>query len=302
MKKDVLLDYLEKEKIRLGNGTDHGILLEKVINMVLKARPLEEDPLDLYSRMAREVREFSTDKVRTVVFGGGAGLSSILGGDSSLEGWAGHPFRGLKEHFKLLSVVVCTTDDGGSSGDLIRRLPLVALGDIRRVILSSITPRGLKSVYGRLTGEQVGALPGLLGKIINHRFKGKNGSTIRKRKTILTLLPKKARALLPEALALYLDETWTRILSHGALASLPLESHCLGNLLLASEIYGGLSGREGHRPVPTHEEMIKGIQKFARMAGAGSKRIWPATTSQGELRFLYTNGVVISGEHKSSVS
>jgi len=81
---------------------------------------------------------------------------------------------------------------------------------------------------------------------------------------------------------------------------LPLRNHCLGNLLLVSEIYRDAPADE--TAAPGHKAVIDGIHRFARMVGAGWKTVWPVSTRQGELKFLYSSGVVVTGEHKSSVS
>jgi len=46
---------------------------------------------------------------------------------------------------------------------------------------------------------------------------------------------------------------------------------------------------------------IQEICEFAQKIGAGHRSLYPATTTQGELQFLYAHGVISSGEHKSSL-
>ncbi|HEU6439806.1 MAG TPA: gluconeogenesis factor YvcK family protein [Terriglobales bacterium] len=57
---------------------------------------------------------------KTVVIGGGTGLSTLL--------------RGIKEHTSNITAVVTVADDGGSSGRLREELGIPAVGDIRNCI------------------------------------------------------------------------------------------------------------------------------------------------------------------------
>jgi len=294
--RSAVVDFLERENYPSLERDEQRALLEKVIDLVLGRTPPVEDTLDLYGAMIREIDGFKTKKLKAVVFGGGTGLSTILGGDSTRPGWGDGPFAGLKELFADLSVVVCATDDGGSSGELVRRLPIIALGDLRRAILSSVTRAGLNRVCGGIDRSLIDALPRLLQKIINHRFAG--GSL----RAVLSLLTASERALMPETLAASLEEGWAFFKKHEILGTLRLKGHCLGNLLLLSEIYQCAKRSPKKGAVPGHRQVLQGIRRFARKLGAGQKKIYPVSTNQGELKFLYTNGVVVSGEHKSSVS
>jgi len=294
--RSAVVDFLERENYLSLERGEQRALLEKVIDLVLGPTPPGEDTLDLYGAMIREIDEFTTRSLKAVVFGGGTGLSTILGGDSTQPGWSESPFSGLKERFADLSAVVCATDDGGSSGELVRRLPIIALGDLRRAILSAVTRNGLKKIYAGSDPGGIDALPRLLQKIVNHRFAGR---TLR---SVSQLLTASERALLPEALAAYLEETWTFFRTDEELGALSVKGHCLGNLLLLSEIYRCARPPRKKGAVPGHRQVLKGIKRFAHNLGAGQEKIYPVSTNQGELKFLYTNGVVVSGEHKSSVS
>lgn len=295
-RRSAVVDFLERENYLSLERREQRALLEKVIGLVLGRTPPGEDTLDLYGAMIREIEEFSTRKMKAVIFGGGTGLSTILGGDSTQPGWCETPFFGLKEHFEDLTVAVCVTDDGGSSGELVRRLPVIALGDIRRAVLSAVTRKGLKRVYQETGSDRIDALPGLLQKLMNHRFK-RNRST-----SVLNLLSSAERRLIPKALAAYLEESLAFFRSHGDLKTLSTKGHCLGNLLLLSEIYRSVGTARKARTAPDHKQVLRGIGRLARAVGAGKIKIYPVSTHQGELKFLYTNGVVVSGEHKSSVS
>lgn len=85
--------------------------------------------------------------MRVVVLGGGTGLSNVVGGDSRRADWKETPFTGLKEVFPRLHSIVCVTDDGGSTGEMLKDFPLIGLGDLRHVLLSSIRSAHLKEQY-----------------------------------------------------------------------------------------------------------------------------------------------------------
>ena len=59
---------------------------------------------------------------RVVAIGGGTGLSTLL--------------RGLKQHTSNITAVVTVTDDGGSSGQLIRDKGMIPPGDIRNCLVA----------------------------------------------------------------------------------------------------------------------------------------------------------------------
>ena len=75
---------------------------------------------------------------KVVVFGGGTGMSCLL--------------KGLKEFPLEITSVVSVCDDGGSAGILRDEFNTVAMGDIRRVLVS-------------LSKEEK-----LLDKLLNYRF------------------------------------------------------------------------------------------------------------------------------------
>lgn len=297
-----ILDFLGRENFSDSSPAEQRTLLENVINLILRGEPPGEDALGLYTEMLREVEKFSTKGMKAVVFGGGNGLSSILGGDNTKEAWGESPYSGLKMLFEDLTVVVCVTDDGGSTGELIRRVPVIAVGDIRRAVLSAVTPRNLQRAYRGITAERVEELPGLLQKIVNHRFGERAGLPARSLKTVLSLVPAARRALVPEELSSRLESAWQLFKKHPVLSRVPVRSHCLGNLLLTAEIYRRVPPGSDETEPPGHRAVVDGIHHFAHMMGSGWKTVYPVSTRQGELRFLYTNGVVVTGEFKSSVS
>ncbi len=77
---------------------------------------------------------------RIVAIGGGTGLSTML--------------RGLKSHTSNIVAVVTVTDDGGSSGRLVRQLNMPPPGDIRNCLVA-------------LADEE-----GIMTQLLQHRFRG----------------------------------------------------------------------------------------------------------------------------------
>jgi len=119
-------------------------LEEKLVELVLSGPPA--GPLHVNAGMAElagVLSQVDTRDLNVVVFGGGTGLSNVIGGDSRNSGWPSNPFSGMKEIFPLTRSIVCVTDDGGSTGELLKDLPIVADGDIRHVLLSSIRKQKL---------------------------------------------------------------------------------------------------------------------------------------------------------------
>jgi len=82
--------------------------------------------------LAKQVMSSDLQKTRIVVLGGGTGLSTIIGGNSQMPDWPDQPCLGMKQQFPLLNSIVCTTDDGGSTGLLLKSLPMIGIGDLRK--------------------------------------------------------------------------------------------------------------------------------------------------------------------------
>ncbi|MCI5167034.1 MAG: YvcK family protein, partial [Candidatus Electrothrix sp. GM3_4] len=127
-----------------------GSLTERVLAFALGEEPpcgvpgcTQED----WRSLAAGLRHVDVKKVRVVVLGGGTGLSNVVGGDSRRADWKETPFTGLKEVFPHLHSIVCVTDDGGSTGEMLKDFPLIGLGDLRHVLLSSIRSVNLKEQY-----------------------------------------------------------------------------------------------------------------------------------------------------------
>jgi hypothetical protein len=75
-----------------------GNLSERVISLLLDGIPRDTPPAIAaeFSRLIRQVSKFATADLNVVVFGGGTGLSNIVGGDSRRREWVQSPFEGLK--------------------------------------------------------------------------------------------------------------------------------------------------------------------------------------------------------------
>ena len=93
-------------------------------------------------------KRFLSRGPKTVVIGGGTGLSTLL--------------RGIKEHTSNITAVVTVADDGGSSGRLRAELGIPAVGDIRNCIaaLADSEPLMAELLQYRFPGEAEASLGG----------------------------------------------------------------------------------------------------------------------------------------------
>jgi uncharacterized cofD-like protein len=280
-------------------------LLEKIVYLVLEGKGPWEETTPAFSRIVQEIRHYPTNAVKTVVFGGGTGLSSILSSaEAAVRGPSPARLSGLNRLFPELTVAVCMTDDGGSSGRILRCVPAIAVGDIRRAVLASVTSRGLSALYGSMDPSAIEAVVRFLHTAVNHRF------SLRARPHAvwnpLLLVPRQERDAIPGELVSYLSNLGRYFAGHPFLGAIPLEGQCLGNLWLIAAMYrcresDSTRSMRSRSPHPLHRHIIAGIHEFAERIGAGRGRVFPASTTQGELRFLYSHGVVSCGEHKSSL-
>ena len=228
-------------------------------------------------------------EARVVVLGGGTGLSTVLGGNASLPAWGERPVAGLKREFRDVSVGVCTTDDGGSTGQLVRRLPMIGIGDTRKVMLS-LMDRG---EWLRRHGPEVPALD-IIRQVFQHRFGERVPSRAELRDPVRVLPPEQRKAcpasLRAELKALAQDAPdWV-------LEALRAPRHCLGNLLLTLAVFRGVRTPRA----PTLAEMERGLAEAARVIGAPPGRVHPATASPGALIYEYANGVVAAGQSRAA--
>ncbi len=227
---------------------------------------------------------------RVVVLGGGTGLSTVLGGNASLAAWPERPAAGLVREFRTIHVGVCTTDDGGSTGELVRRLPMIGIGDMRKVMLSMIDREALAARYG--TDAPVLKM---IQQVFLHRF----GSRAPRRAELrdpARVLPPALRAACPRALRRALAGL-TADMPPDLEARLRVPGHCLGNLLLTAAVFGG--GREVVR-APAAAAVDAGLRRVAEAIGAPPGRVLAATASPGTLIYEYANGVVASGQSRAA--
>lgn len=278
-----------------------GNIAEKVISLLVDGNPegISRALSARFSSLVESIRDIDSKDARIVLFGGGTGLSNIIGGDSRRLEWPQSPFKGLKEEFLYCNSIVCVTDDGGSTGELLKTLPLLALGDLRHVLLSSLQESGISRKYG-LDHDSAHRLAIALHAVFNHRF---------------TSRPKSYRQLLddtgadfeniPDELVSFINKLSKALFTDKRLSPALQSPQCLGNLLLASVIYKqfspDLSAAEliaSHQIVRT--ATICGLAEFCRMLGLSPHAVLPCVTTNSRLKVLYSNGVLVSGENKSA--
>jgi uncharacterized cofD-like protein len=109
---------------------------------------LKDGKMDVYLR-----RQQLAQGPRIVAMGGGTGLSTLL--------------RGLKQHSSNITAIVTVTDDGGSSGQLIRDKGMIPPGDIRNCLvaladaeksMTDLFQHRFKDDSGSLSGHAMGNL------------------------------------------------------------------------------------------------------------------------------------------------
>ena len=300
---DALGRSLELLKARTLSPLDqlpHADLREKLVELVLYGEPkgLDAETGAQFQRLRTALEEKAVEDVRIVVFGGGTGLSNLIGGDSRSATWARRPFVGLKELFPHTRAIVCVTDDGGSTGELQKDLPLIALGDLRHVMLSSIQSARLQSLYG-LTSTQALETVSTLSSLFNHRFKQRPESAA-------TLVAEAGvdLAWLPEAMGGTLTGLVECLFIDPRLEPTLSRPHCLGNLLLAAAIYTELPSEITNDEIMANHALMaaslhRGLGVLAAIIGAGEQAVLPCTSTQAQLSLLYSNGVHVTGEYKS---
>ncbi|NCD33766.1 MAG: YvcK family protein [Spartobacteria bacterium] len=228
---------------------------------------------------------------RVVVIGGGTGLSTLLGGNSKYSNWAAQSDVGMKRSFEHLHAVVCTTDDGGSTGLLLRHFPFVGIGDIRKVCLSMIDVGTLAACYG-LSDAGAHTLVSDVQRIINYRFTDPVDATVFHHPDVI------AEHVLPGNLVHFLRSTMKWLTSEG-IPILPLKDQCMGNLLLTACIYQDAGD---FAQTPSAEALRAGISRFARAIGSRPGCIHGASAMPGQLFFRYEHGVEVCGQNKSGRS
>lgn len=242
------------------------------------------------------VLDLDLSGTRAVIIGGGTGLSTVVGGNSNMPDWANRPFVGLKEGFPDLQVVVCTTDDGGSTGRLLKQLPMIAIGDLRKSFVSMVRVANLEKRYGFTEGQALDFVR-LVARIFNYRFVSEHGDQ-RMLKEPLLAAPPAIRSICPAPFAAALRALGRYILPGGEGPAIDPKGHSLGNLLLTAAIFRSSRGRTG-RP-PRLKEVESAINELCRLAGVTPGSLHPATATPGQLRFRYANGIEVYGQSKSA--
>ncbi len=294
------LEQLMARQLSAFDLLPHSDLREKLVELVLYGEPasLDAETASQFQHLRAALEDKVVEGVRIVVFGGGTGLSNLIGGDSRSATWARKPFVGLKELFPHTRSIVCVTDDGGSTGELQKDLPLIALGDLRHVLLSSIQSGRLQSLYG-LTLTRAVEVVSLLSLLFNHRFEQRPGSAamlVAQTGVDLSCLP------LPmgEALAGLIDH----LFSDPRLEPTLSRPHCLGNLILAAAIYAEVPPEISNDELMVSHDLLaaplaRGLATLTAMLGAEEQAVLPCTSTQAQLSVLYSNGVLVAGEYKS---
>lgn len=250
------------------------------------------------TKLAEQILRFDLRDTRVVILGGGTGLSTIVGGNSQLPNWPGRSDMGVKQEFDNLDYVVCTTDDGGSTGKLLKLLPMIGVGDLRKLLLSSIQQKNLQRKYG-VRGEQIYRVLCIIHHLFNYRFTLPTEDFTYYKNPLLLVSPD-LRASCPKVLTSTLCELGTYVSPRGSGPTIPPAGHALGNIFLTAAIFMAANGRTDRAPVL--REIQAGINRIADLIGAPVGRIHAATATPGQLKFRYTNGVEVYGQSKSALA
>ncbi len=286
-----VLEELSEECCRPLDLLSQEELVEKLIELDVSGVPEGPDVLTGgLASLAAQLATINTENLEVVVFGGGTGLSNVIGGDSRNPAWPKDPFHGVKSLFPNTRSIVCVTDDGGSTGEMLKDFPLIALGDLRHVLLSAVQRERLADQYGLGHGEAVMAA-GVLHGLFNHRFSSRPDSLdslLEKAGVELSLLPDEMADGLKRLLEfIFTDERFITPLTR---------PHCLGNLLLAATIYIGVVPGED----VSCKQLVKGLKELAELIGAFPEAVLPCTTTPANFKAIYANGVLVTGENRSS--
>ena len=296
-----LIEQLSSKNLTAFDFIPQRDIREKLVDLVLNGVPeyADYESSILFRQLYKNLTQTKVDKVNIVVFGGGTGLSNIIGGDCRQTAWKNRPFKGLKDFFPETKAVICVTDDGGSTGELLKDLPVIALGDIRHVLLSSVQLRKLTELYD-LTTSEAENVAGVLSTLFNYRFKNKPTS-------VEALLNECGADLdtLPGGLSNYIRRALD-ICYHDPRSKIIFErAHCLGNIIVLSLLISSFSGDfeiNNFLRFDTEkgELLFKNLSECSKLLGAAEDAVLPSTLTPAQLRFLYSNGVQVTGEHKSS--
>lgn len=223
---------------------------------------------------------------KVVVLGGGTGLSAVLGRVQE----QGRPPDGLFYEFAHVDVAICPTDDGGSSGELVRRLPLLGIGDFRKVILSMASPEALEIRYN----ENGYDLYQLIHKLFNYRFYGT--PTREALRDPVSILDIPFRKICPFNLREELIELMNGVVGGELEQRFHAPNHAMGNLILATAILKETSDLS--KPPPP-EAVVHGLTRIQDMLGMKRGHIHAGTTTPGILSFEYANEVIAFGQSRA---
>jgi uncharacterized cofD-like protein len=277
-----------------------GSLAERILSLVLG----ETLPPGIpgcsreWRQLADGLRGVDVSDLCVVVLGGGTGLSRVVGGDSRRPEWKDAPFTGLKEVFPQLHSIVCVTDDGGSTGELLKDFPLIGFGDLRRVLLASVRSSNLKKQY-QLDDSGALTTAAALHSLFNCRFTVQPESAEQ-----LWEMSGTAPELLPAPLAGYLADLIKRLLHDTRLKTALGRPQCLGNLLIAAAVHIRLPSFFRTAELIANQKRLQaatleGVADLSVAIGAGRNAVLPCTVTSAQLQVLYANGVFVTGEAKA---
>ena len=278
-----------------------GSLTERILAFALGEEPpsgVAGCTQENWRGLAAALSNVQVDKVRVVVLGGGTGLSNVIGGDSRRADWKKTPFTGLKEVFPHLHSIVCVTDDGGSTGEMLKDFPLIGLGDLRHVLLSSIRSVHLKKHY-QMDDDAALQTAVALHSFFNFRF-NKPLESAEQLWTVSRVTPD----MFPQTLADYLVALVNRLFTDKRMATALHRPQCLGNLLLAAAVYGKLPAFFRTAELAANQKRMQaaimdGLADLSMAVGAGPQAVLPCTATLSQLQMLYVNGVLVTGESKA---
>jgi uncharacterized cofD-like protein len=269
--------------------------IEHLLDYLLTGSLAQNSPPGIRNMAERALR-FDIRNTRAVILGGGTGLSTVVGGNSQMPDWPEQPCIGLKQEFPHLTFIVCTTDDGGSTGRLLKSLPLIGVGDLRKLLISSIHLETLQQTYG-LGEARALDLIRLIHCLFNYRF-DENKSNFSCVANPLLAAPGDLRVGCPKTLAESLKKLGAHISPGGSGPAITPSGHSLGNLLLTSAIFMA-AGDRTDRP-PAQQEIQRGIDHIAGLIGSPRRKIHAATCAPGQLKLRYANGVEVRGQSKAA--
>jgi uncharacterized cofD-like protein len=246
--------------------------------------------------LAEQVLRFDLRSTRVVVLGGGTGLSTIVGGNSQMPDWPDQMNAGVKQEFPHLHSIVCTTDDGGSTGRLLKTLPMIGIGDLRKLLISSILPGNLQRKYG-LGEQETRNLVRMIHSLLNYRFP-EEALGVEGLANPLLAIPPDLRRACPKPMADSLCRLGACLSQEGSGPKILPAGHALGNLLLTAAIF-----MAPHGPTdctPGLREIQSGVDHIADLIGAPVGQIHAATATPGQLKFRYADGVEVYGQSKSA--